>query len=106
MMTTDPDLEAFLAAAEVYLDVNAFDATSISDLVAAYTREPAPENQISFRRGLAKGVLGMLSPKAYERATGEDFDTQEDLQKWLKEIWAAFYGDEDPSNALQPPIGT
>ncbi|MBT0772831.1 hypothetical protein KIH74_28070 [Kineosporia sp. J2-2] len=104
-MTTDPDLEAFLDAAQVYLDVNAFDSTSMSDLVTAFTRDPAPENQIAFRRGLAKGVLGMLSPGAYERATGEDFDTLEDLQAWLKKIGFAFYGDEDPSNALQPPIG-
>ncbi|GLY30855.1 hypothetical protein [Kineosporia sp. NBRC 101731] len=55
-MTADPDLKAFLAAAEIYLDVNAFDATSMSDLVAAFTREPAPENQVAFRRGLVKGV--------------------------------------------------
>ena len=29
----------------------------------------------------------LISPKVYEELTEEDFDTQEDLQEWLEELW-------------------
>lgn len=28
-----------------------------------------------------------ISPEQYESLTGEDFDTQEELNSWLQELW-------------------
>lgn len=35
-----------------------------------------------------------ITPEQYEKVTGEAFNTQEDLNKWLKELWYNVFGYE------------
>lgn len=48
-----------------------------------------------FKEQLADAILnGSVSPADYERLTREDFDTPEDLEVRLHELWHDLYGDE------------
>lgn len=48
----------------------------------------------SFRSALADAInRDTVTPAQYERLTYEDFDTQEDLNQWLRQVWADLYGD-------------
>jgi hypothetical protein len=47
-----------------------------------------------FRSQLTEAIqYGTLTPEDYEDLTGEDFDTQEELQEWLCTIWREVYPD-------------
>jgi hypothetical protein len=48
-----------------------------------------------FKRQLSEAITQeSITLDEYEALTREDFDTQEDLTKWLKSIWKLLYGDD------------
>lgn len=68
-----------------YCNVN---AVSIDDLTHDLRTSINPEIAKKFREQLANAILNKtISPEQYESLTGEDFDTQEDLDSWLQELW-------------------
>lgn len=68
-----------------YCNVN---AVSISDLTQDLRTSINPEIAKKFRQQLADAISEKtISPEQYESLTGEDFDTQEDLNLWLQELW-------------------
>lgn len=58
-----------------------------------------------FRRGFAKAVLGNVSALEYEKATGWDFDTEEEFVEHIKHYWAIFYPDSKPEDFAAPDLG-
>ena len=53
------------------------------------------ERTLLFRDQLADAIVNnSITPEQYEKITGEDFDSQEDLNKWLKELWNNIFNDE------------
>jgi hypothetical protein len=47
---------------------------------------------------LAAAIEGkILTPAEYERLTGEDFDSPEDLKKWLVQLWRELFGTTPPA---------
>lgn len=53
------------------------------------------QQETLFKQQLADAILHKsVSPSEYERLTREDFDTSEDLEERLREIWRDMYGDE------------
>ena len=68
-----------------YCNVN---AVSISDLTHDLRTSINPEIAKEFRQQLADAIRKKtISPDQYESLTGEDFDTQEELNSWLQELW-------------------
>jgi hypothetical protein len=68
-----------------YCNVN---AASISDLKHDLRTTINPEIAKIFRKQLADAIsINTISPEQYELLTGEDFDTQEELNTWLQELW-------------------
>jgi hypothetical protein len=68
-----------------YCNVN---AVSIRDLTHDLRTSINPEIAKKFRQQLADAISKKtISPEQYESLTGEDFDTQEELNSWLQELW-------------------
>jgi hypothetical protein len=82
-----------------YFDVNAFTSEWPQSLQRELGRPESSQREQMFRRQLAEAVVDRnIKPEDYEKLTGEDFDTQDDLQKWLQEVWKRLYGDRDPQS--------
>ena len=76
---------------ESYCNVN---APSIDDLANDLKNSINPEVAKIFREQLAKAIIQRsLTLDKYEELTGEEFDTQDDLDKWLSELWMEIFGD-------------
>lgn len=57
-----------------------------------------PNRECRFKQQLAEAILNRtITPAEYERLTDEDFDTPEDLETRLRELWFDVYGDEPVS---------
>jgi hypothetical protein len=78
----------------LYFEVNSFTADWPASL-QSYLNDPASkERERLFRTQLAEAILhDTVTPQDYEKLTREDFDTPEDLRRWLKEVWRDLYGD-------------
>jgi hypothetical protein len=78
-----------------YCNVDALDLDGLrSYLASAKGREQADE----FKAQLAAAIEGkILTPAEYERLTGEDFDSPEDLKKWLVQLWRELFGTTPPA---------
>ena len=77
---------------KTYCNVN---APLIDDLRKIIRKEKSPERSKEFRFQLADAiVLQNISLSQYENLTDEDFDTQEDLTNWLRELWSEIFDDE------------
>lgn len=78
-----------------HANVNAITA----DWPAALKRElyhpKAHDRAHVFRRELARAILhSTISPDDYERLTRESFDTQEEVNARLREIWRGVFGSD------------
>lgn len=77
-----------------HANANAFTADSINQLKRELFSPKFPERAQMFRREFAQVILQeKLTPVEYEQITGEDFDTQEELNIWLRELWRDIFGD-------------
>ena len=82
-----------------YFNVDGYGANWLSSLQRVLGRSDpkSREREQQFRRQLADAVLRRsLTKEDYEILTDEDFDTQDDLQRRLEDVWKELYGDADP----------
>jgi len=86
-------------ALKLYLHINAMTSNWKQKLVAQLNNPGDPTRALQFRHQLAESILHeTITPKQYENLTGEDFDSQADLQVWLRKLWEELYGDQPDSN--------
>jgi hypothetical protein len=82
-----------------HCNVNAFSDNWPDALKRELNYAGDPERAALFREQLAHAILhNAITPEQYEELTGEDFDTQEELNRWLHELWGDLYG-SDPLTA-------
>ena len=80
---------------ERHLNVNAFIKNWPEFIKAELAGRTDPNEANLFRNQLAEAILHKrMTPAQYEKLTGEDFDTPDDLNAWLRELWKELYGDE------------
>jgi hypothetical protein len=78
-----------------YFQVEAFGGDWQETLRRELHYPDAPGRSEMFRQQLAEAILHhTVSPTQYEQLTEEEFDTPEDLEAWLREVWQHLYGDE------------
>ena len=78
-----------------YCDVNALGDRFPEELRLVLEAPEHPRRGEMFRQQLADAILRRtVTPAQYESLTGHDFDTPEDLEKWLRELWQGLYGDQ------------
>ena len=69
-----------------YCHIECYDARLLKEAVS--TGRGFPYDIQLFRTQLREAIdMKSISIYEYEQLTEEDFDTQEDLQKWLGELW-------------------
>lgn len=79
-----------------YANVNAFTSDWIDVLKKELNNPKYPEKLSLFKKEFAEAILTeAITPERYEQITGEDFDTQEDLNVWLEKIWKNIFGATD-----------
>jgi hypothetical protein len=100
MTMADPDIRTFLKYSSGHMDINGLGQDWENGFVQSVQRLRSEPIKQSFRRGFAKSVLGQLTPKEYERATGWDFDTDDEFRAHLKKYWQLFYGRDDPAASV------
>jgi hypothetical protein len=77
-----------------YCNVKAFGAQWPKLLMIELINHKDPQHEKLFRNQIAFAILhSTISPEQYEALTGQDFDTQKDLNEWLRELWKELYGD-------------
>jgi hypothetical protein len=75
---------------ESYCNVNAFSVRNLSDDLHTSIH---PDIAEKFRLQLFEAINEKsITPEQYELLTGEDFDTQDDLDAWLRRLWDDLYG--------------
>jgi hypothetical protein len=78
----------------LYCNVNAFDIQQLSDDIK---KERLSKNEADiFKLQLAEAILqNTLTPENYKKITGDnEYNTQCELENWLREIWKEIYKDE------------
>ena len=91
MSTRAPSVPEPLAEAlRSYCNVNALDAIP---RLRDFLRHD--EHYAARVRGqLADAILKRtISPAEYEELTGHDFDSPDDLDRWLRQLWTDLFGD-------------
>jgi hypothetical protein len=79
---------------ENHFDVNAFDENWVESLQRTLNNPKSPDRAQQFRKEFGEIIRNqLLSPTEYERLTGEDFDSQIELDAWLREVWEQLYGE-------------
>ncbi|WP_218081685.1 hypothetical protein [Anthocerotibacter panamensis] len=93
---TVPELLAHIL--ETYCNIN-YLRDDWSESVKRVLNNPTfPEKAIQFRKQLVDAILlRTITPNQYEKLTDEDFDTPEELEERLRELWKDLYGDEPVS---------
>ncbi|GAB6903743.1 hypothetical protein JCM9957A_68350 [Kineosporia succinea] len=100
-VTTDPDIKTFLDFSAGAMNINGLIRNWENEFVEEMENLKIESLRTSFRQGFAKSLNGQITPLEYERATGWEFDTQEELHDHLKALWARFYGDANPEDGLK-----
>lgn len=69
-----------------YCQVECYDPKLLRDAIK--TGRGFPYDVELFKAQLREAIdLKLISPAEYEELTDEDFDSQEELQSWLEELW-------------------
>jgi hypothetical protein len=77
-----------------HLNVNGRTADWPGEILSDLMGHRNPNQEANFRHQLADAILhDTMTPAQYEGLTREDFDTQQDLNAWLREVWRLLYGD-------------
>jgi hypothetical protein len=100
MTTKDADIKTFLEYSSGHMDINGLGRDWENRFVTVMRNLRSESIKASFRRGFAKSVLGQLTAREYETATGWDFDTEEEFREHLKHYWQLFYGSDDPAESI------
>lgn len=93
-MTDIPVPEPLARTLKQYCHINAMTADWREALLSELNYPGDPSRAPTFRAQLADAIWNAtISPQQYEALTGEDFDTQDDLQDRLRELWKEIYGE-------------
>ncbi len=77
---------------ESYFDVNAFNDNWLNSLKKTLNAPNFPNRNADFQNELANAILHHhISLQQYEKLTGQDFDEEQDLEDWLREVWTMLY---------------
>ena len=69
-----------------YCQVECYDSQLLRK--AINTGQGFPYDAQLFKSQLREAIdMKLITPEKYEELTEEDFDTQDDLQAWLEELW-------------------
>jgi hypothetical protein len=94
----NPVPDPLASVLERHLNVNGFVADWPQALMRELLGHKNPRQEEMFRHQLASAILSKsITPKQYEALTGEDFDTRDDLDAWLRELWKTLYGERPVS---------
>lgn len=78
-----------------HFNVNSFDDCWIISLQRTLNNQNMPGRAELFKDELADMIMrNILAPKEYEELTGEDFDSPEELNQWLRTVWEKLYSPE------------
>ena len=82
-----------------HCNVNAYTANWSEALRKELFAPGKSEVEMAFRHQLRDAILyDTIGPKEYEQLTGEDFDTRQDLKKWLSLLWKEIYSNRPVSD--------
>lgn len=98
MMSDTSAVKLFLKKASAHADINALGPRWEQRFADAMQGLRDDSMRTLFKTGFAQAIAGGISPREYERATGWDFDTEEEFRDHLRELWSVFYPDEDPAD--------
>jgi hypothetical protein len=74
-----------------YCNVEAPEA--LGSLKQMLTRPESAQRAALFRDQLERTIQeARITPEEYEALTGEDFDSQQELLAWLRQLWGQLYG--------------
>ncbi len=75
-----------------HFDVNGFDSEWLDDLKKTLNAPNFPNRSAEFQNELAHAILHHhISLQQYEKLTGQDFDEEQDLEDWVREVWTMLY---------------
>lgn len=80
-----------------YCNIEVDDVPALSAFVTRARRNPTPENRWVelFRDQLAAAIINKsISPKQYEKLTDDEYETYEEVQNKLREIWHEVFSNE------------
>lgn len=80
-----------------YCDVNAFEMVDRLAEVVSDGRMKQEDVSV-FRTELLNAIKNQtITPEQYEKITGFEYYTQEDLQAWLRELYTVVFKEEPPA---------
>lgn len=91
-MNTNHVPETLAHDLKTYCNVN---APLIDDLRKLIRQPKFPKRSQEFRQQLADAIVQQnITPDQYKALTDEEFDSQEDLINWLRELWVEIFDNE------------
>lgn len=92
-MTDTPIPEVLAYFFSTHLNVNGFTRDTFLRFRKGLAADP--ERAELFRSQFLHTILtDSITPAQYELLTGQDFDSQEELNDWLREVWKTLYGEK------------
>ena len=80
-----------------HCNVNGFVKDWPQFLVEELANHNNPEHAMAFKEQLFNAIVKRsIGIEEYEKLTGEDFDSEDALVAWLRELWIILYGDFEP----------
>lgn len=84
---------------ENYCNVEALGIDDLKEYLNKYSEENSEigDSVRQFKEQLARAIsIGTITSDEYWDLTDKNFRTQENLNKWLRELWSELYGLENP----------
>lgn len=102
-MTTQPVPELLAHVLKTYCNINYSTDDWYVSVKRMLNHPDFPGKAAEFRNQLAEAILhSTITPKQFEKLTDEEFDTPEELEERLRELWCELYADEPVS--VRSPI--
>lgn len=80
---------------ENHFNVNGMGEGWLGSLQRTLNHPRFPNRATQFKQELAEAILHQtVTPAQYERLTGAAYDTPEEVEGFLREVWQHLYGDE------------
>ena len=77
-----------------YWHVNSIDDNAASDIKRMLNSPKFPDRDATFCQQLSSAIREQfISPEEYERLTGEDLESREEVAGRLRELWRDIYDD-------------
>ncbi|WP_218082354.1 hypothetical protein [Anthocerotibacter panamensis] len=87
--------ELFLDVIERHFHMEVMGSNWQDDLRRELNNSNFPNRAEQFQKQFAEAILYQtITPEQYSELTEQEFETPEDLEAELRELWHAFYGDK------------